>query len=118
MPGVRAEEIARGSGGTFLEHLQYDENGQFLTGSLADYLLPTSTDFPNIKAVALENSPSPHNPLGARGAGEGGIVGDSGVLANAVTNALSSLGVEVRELPISPPKLWALIQDSSIQRGS
>lgn len=97
MPGVRgifnAEEIARGSGGTFLEHLQYDENGQLLTESLAEYLLPTFTDFPNIKAVALENSPSPHNPLGAIGAGEGGIVPDSGVLANAVTNALSSLGV-------------------------
>ncbi len=102
--------VVQGLGGTLLEHLQYDENGQFLTGSLADYLLPTSTDFPNIKAFVLENSPSPNNPLGAKGAGEGGIVPVGGVVANAVANALSTLGVEPRELPLSPPKIWALVQ--------
>jgi carbon-monoxide dehydrogenase large subunit len=102
----------QGLGGTLLEHLQYDENGQFLTGSLADYLLPTATDYPVIKAVALENSPSPHNPLGAKGAGEGGIVPVGGVVANAVANALATLGVQPRELPLSPPKVWALIQQS------
>ncbi len=102
--------VVQGLGGTFLEHLQYDENGQFLTGSLADYLLPTATDFPNIKAIVLENSPSPNNPLGAKGAGEGGIVPVGGVVANAVANALTTLGAEPRELPLSPPKIWALIQ--------
>ena len=110
--------VVQGLGGTFMEHLQYDENGQFLTGSLADYLLPTSTDFPNIKAIVLENSPSPHNPLGAKGAGEGGIVPVGGVVANAVANALVTLGVEPRELPLSPPKIWALIQQSNTQTRS
>ena len=95
-----------------MEHLQYDETGQFLTGSLADYLLPTTTDFPVIRAVVLENSPSPNNPLGAKGGGEGGIVPVGGVIANALANALQTLSVEPRELPLSPPKVWALIQSA------
>ena len=111
--GQAVGAVVQGLGGAFMEHLQYDENGQFLTGSLADYLLPTSTDFPNIRAIVLENSPSPHNPLGAKGAGEGGIVPVGGVVANAVANALGTLGVEPRELPLSPPKIWALIRQSS-----
>jgi CO/xanthine dehydrogenase Mo-binding subunit len=55
-----------------------------LTGSLADYLLPTASDFPFIRAVALEEKPAPHNPLGAKGAGEGGIIPVGGVIANDV----------------------------------
>ncbi len=105
--------VVQGLGGTFLEHLQYDAEGQFLTGTLADYLLPTATDFPNIRAILLENSPAPDNPLGAKGGGEGGIVPVGGVIANAVANALGSLDVEPRELPLSPPNLWALIQQAN-----
>jgi carbon-monoxide dehydrogenase large subunit len=104
--------IVQGLGGAFLEHLVYDEDGQLLTGSLADYLMPTASDFPSIRAVALESKPTPHNPLGAKGAGEGGIIPVGGVVANAVTAALSSLGVEPRELPLSPPRLWQLIRDA------
>ena len=80
-----------------------------LTGSLADYLMPTASDFPVIRAVALEEKPAPHNPLGAKGAGEGGIIPVGGVIANAVAAALRPLGIEPRELPLSPPRLWALI---------
>ena len=69
----------QGLGGACLEHLQYDEQGQFLTGSLADYLLPTATDFPNLRCVVLDDYPSPINPLGAKGAGEGGIIAAGGV---------------------------------------
>ncbi len=101
--------VAQGLGGAFLEHLAYDENGQFLAGTLADYLLPTASDFPCIRAAVLGNSPSPDNPLGAKGIGEGGIVSVGGVIANAVSAALVSLGVEVRTLPITPPKIWAMI---------
>ena len=101
--------IVQGLGGTFLEHLVYDEDGQLLTGSLADYLMPTASDFPTIRAVALELKPTPHNPLGAKGAGEGGIIPVGGVVSNAVAAALSSFGVEPRELPLSPPRLWQLI---------
>jgi carbon-monoxide dehydrogenase large subunit len=102
--------IVQGLGGAMLEHFIYDENGQLLTGSLADYLLPTSTDFPNIRAVALELKPSPNNPLGAKGAGEGGIIPVGGVIANAVTAALTKFGVQCNELPLSPPRVWQMIQ--------
>jgi carbon-monoxide dehydrogenase large subunit len=105
--------VVQGLGGTFLEHFVYDENGQLLTGSFADYLLPTASDFPSIRAVALEQKPSPINPLGAKGAGEGGIIPVGGVVANAVAAALSSLGVQPRELPLSPPRVWQLIREAA-----
>jgi aerobic carbon-monoxide dehydrogenase large subunit len=101
--------IVQGLGGTFLEHLVYDEHGQLLTGSLADYLMPSAGDFPVVRAIALEEKPAPHNPLGAKGAGEGGIIPVGGVIANAVADALRPLGVEPRELPLSPPKVWEMI---------
>jgi carbon-monoxide dehydrogenase large subunit len=105
--------VVQGLGGTFLEHFIYDENGQLLTGSFADYLMPTASDFPQIRAVALEEKPSPLNPLGAKGAGEGGIIPVGGAVANAVAAALGSLGVQPRELPLSPPRVWQLIQDAA-----
>ena len=105
--------VVQGLGGALLEQFVYDENGQLLTGSFADYLLPTASDFPNIRAVALEDKPSPLNPLGAKGAGEGGIIPVGGVIANAVAAALSSFGVQPRELPLSPPRVWQLIQDAA-----
>jgi carbon-monoxide dehydrogenase large subunit len=107
--GQAVGAIVQGLGGVFLEHLVYDEQGLLLTGSLADYLLPAASDFPVIRAVALEEKPAPHNPLGAKGAGEGGIIPVGGVIANAVAAALRPLGIEPRELPLSPPRLWALI---------
>ena len=81
--------VVQGLGGALLEHFIYDENGQFLTGSFADYLLPTASDFPSIRAVALEQKPSPFNPMGTKGAGEGGIIPVGGVVANAVAAALA-----------------------------
>jgi aerobic carbon-monoxide dehydrogenase large subunit len=105
--------VVQGLGGAFLEHFVYDENGQLLTGSFADYLMPTASDFPQIRAVALEDKPSPLNPLGAKGAGEGGIIPVGGVVANAVAAALSTFGVQPRELPLSPPRVWQLIQDAA-----
>ena len=110
--GQAVGAIVQGLGGTLMEHLQYDAHGQFLTASLADYLLPVATDFPNVRAVLLENSPSPNNPLGAKGAGEGGIVAVGGVVCNAVAAALAPLGVQPRDLPLSPDRIWKLIQDS------
>jgi carbon-monoxide dehydrogenase large subunit len=104
--------VVQGLGGAFLEHFIYDENGQLLTGSFADYLMPTASDFPQIRAVALEERPSPLNPLGAKGAGEGGIIPVGGVIANAVAAALSDFAVQPRELPLSPPRVWELIRQS------
>jgi aerobic carbon-monoxide dehydrogenase large subunit len=60
----------------------------------------------------MESHPSPINPLGAKGAGEGGIISVGGVIANAVADALSSLGVEPRDLPLSPSRVWQLVQDA------
>ena len=107
--GQAVGAIVQGLGGVFLEHLVYDDEAQLLTGTLADYLMPTASDFPAVRAVALEEKPAPHNPLGAKGAGEGGIIPVGGVIANAVAAALRPLGVEPRELPLSPPRLWAMI---------
>jgi carbon-monoxide dehydrogenase large subunit len=107
--GQAVGAIVQGLGGAFLEHFIYHEDGQLLTGSFADYLLPTASDFPRVRAVALEEKPSPNNPLGAKGAGEGGIIPVAGVIANAVAAALGSLGVQPRELPLSPPRMWELI---------
>jgi carbon-monoxide dehydrogenase large subunit len=101
--------IVQGLGGAFLEHLVYDAQGQLLTASFADYLMPTASDFPSIHCHALEDRPTPDNPLGAKGAGEGGIIPVGGVIANAVAAALEPLGVEPHELPLSPPRLWTLI---------
>jgi carbon-monoxide dehydrogenase large subunit len=109
--GQAVGAIVQGLGGAFLEHFVYDQDGQLLTGSFADYLLPTASDFPHIRAVALEEKPSPHNPLGAKGAGEGGIIPVGGVIANAVAAALGSLGAQPRELPLSPPLVWGLIRE-------
>jgi carbon-monoxide dehydrogenase large subunit len=109
--GQAVGAIVQGLGGALLEHFVYDEDGQLLTGSFADYLLPTASDFPEIRVVALEERPSPTNPLGAKGAGEGGIIPVAGVIANAVAAALASFGVSPRELPLSPPRIWALIQE-------
>jgi len=72
--------------------------------------MPTASDFPNIRAVALEDKPSPNNPLGAKGAGEGGIISAGGIMANAVANALSAFGAQPRELPLTPPKIWEMVQ--------
>ena len=102
--------IVQGLGGALMEHLVYDADGQLLTGTLADYLMPTASDFPSIHAVALQDKPAPHNPLGAKGAGEGGIIPVGGIIANAVAAALKSLGADPRELPLSPPKVWAMIE--------
>src|SRR5467141_485200 len=81
--------MVQGLGGAFLEHLVYDASGQLLAGNLADYLIPTMTDFPKIRAIALENHRSPSNPLGVKGAGEGAIIPIGGLMANAVANALA-----------------------------
>jgi carbon-monoxide dehydrogenase large subunit len=99
----------QGLGGAFMEDLVYDANGQLLAGTLADYAIPIATDFPKIRAIALEHRPSPTNPLGVKGAGEGGIIPVGGLMANAVASALAPLGVQPRELPLSSARIWQLL---------
>jgi aerobic carbon-monoxide dehydrogenase large subunit len=100
----------QGLGGAFLEELVYDEAGQLVTGTFADYAMPTSAAFPVIEAITLEDSPSTLNPLGAKGAGEGGIVATGAAAANAVAAALAPRGVTVRALPLSSAAISALLR--------
>jgi carbon-monoxide dehydrogenase large subunit len=110
--------LVQGLGGALLENLVYDDQGQLLIGSLADYLLPTASDFPNLRAIVTEMFPSPINPLGAKGAGEGGIISAGGIVANAVANALGAFGVEPRELPLTPQRIWEMVQSGRSSPGS
>jgi carbon-monoxide dehydrogenase large subunit len=103
----------QGLGSVFSEEIVYDRNGQLLVGSLADYMIPVATDYPRLHAISLELHPSPNNPLGAKGAGEGGIIPVGGAVANAVAAALRPLGVEPRALPLTPPRVWQLIRDAN-----
>ncbi len=102
--------VAQGVGGALLEELVYDDQGQLLTGSLMDYLVPTAPDLPPIETVHLE-CPSPRNPLGAKGMGEGGAISPPAAIANAIEDALAPFGVVIRETPVSPSRLLALIRD-------
>ena len=107
---------AQGIGGTLLEELVYNEDGQLLTTTLLDYPLPSATEIPPVESIITEYSPSPLNPLGVKGAGEGGIVACGAALANAVSHALSSLGIQIKELPLSPDRLRALVREAE-RRG-
>jgi carbon-monoxide dehydrogenase large subunit len=106
LEGQTVGAVVQGLGGTLLEHLVYDETGQLLTGSLADYALPTAADCPNIRVFDLEQYPSPNNPLGAKGAGEGGVVPVAAVIAGAVASAI---GVQPKVLPLSAARVWQLM---------
>ena len=103
---------AQGIGATILEELAYDDNGQPLCTTYMDFLTAASTEVPDLEVIELDLAPSPHNPLGVKGVGESGIVATGAVLANAVSNALSSLGVQVRDMPLSPSYIRDLIGES------
>ena len=102
----------QGFGSAFSEELAYDADGTPLVGSLADYLVPLATDYPHIHCVSMESYPSPINPLGAKGAGEGGIIPVGGAIANAVASALKSFNVKPDHMPLSPYRVWSILQDA------
>ena len=116
MHGQSVGGAAQGIGGAMLEELVYDAGGQLLSGSLMDYLLPTSQDIPNIETVITEDAPSPLNPLGVKGAGEGAILATGAALGNAVANALSSFGVQVNTMPLSPDNIRRWIAEGAASR--
>ena len=101
--------VAQGIGNAFYEQLVYDENGQLLTGSFMDYLLPTALDVPRIE-VGHEETPSPLNPLGTKGAGEAGAIPVGALFAQALEDALQVDRLEILEIPLSPSKLWELVR--------
>jgi CO/xanthine dehydrogenase Mo-binding subunit len=107
--GQIAGAAAQGIGGALLEEFVYDDAGQPLATSFADYLMPTSNETPTIEMFLREDCPSPLNPLGVRGAGEGGMTAVGAAIGAAVDDALQSPGL-VDCLPIGPSKLHAMVR--------
>lgn len=103
--------VAQGIGGAFYEKLVYDENGQLLTSTFMDYLLPTAAEVPNVETDHIE-TPSPLNPLGLKGAGEAGVIPCAAVFAAAFEDALREYGVRISEMPLSPSRLRELIRNA------
>ena len=97
----------QGLGGILCEAIAYDANGQLLSGSLMDYALPIAGDIPAMRIIH-QHSPSPLNPLGVKGVGEGGAVAPPAAIANAVCDALAPFGVEINATPISPQQIVAM----------
>jgi carbon-monoxide dehydrogenase large subunit len=103
--------VAQGIGNAFFEQLAWTEDGQLLNASLADYLLPTALDVPRMEVLHTE-TPSPLNPLGTKGAGEGGAIPVGALFAQALEDALDlpARGIEISEIPLSPSRLWEIAQ--------
>jgi CO/xanthine dehydrogenase Mo-binding subunit len=101
--------VAQGIGNAFYEQLLFDDNGQLLNGTFMDYLLPTALDVPRVE-VGHEETRSPLNPLGIKGAGEAGAIPVGPLFAQAVEDALSDTGIEILEIPLSPRRLWELVE--------
>ena len=101
--------VVHGIGATLFEWVQFDSAGQPLTGTFADYMLPTADVVPNIEIHHME-SPSPLNPLGVKGAAESGTIGAPSAIISAIEDALSPLNVRITDLPMTPPRLRAVIR--------
>jgi carbon-monoxide dehydrogenase large subunit len=100
---------AQGIGTALYEEMPFDENGQPLASTLADYLLPGATEVPSIRIEHME-TPSPYSEFGQKGLGEGGAIGPPAAIANAINDALHPLGVEIGETPITPRRLMAALE--------
>jgi carbon-monoxide dehydrogenase large subunit len=101
--------VAQGIGGALYERIVYDEDGQPLTTSFMDFLIPTAVEVPGIEVVHTE-TPSPLNPLGVKGVGEAGAIPVPALLAEAIDDALAPFGVRVREMPLTPVRLLELVR--------
>lgn len=98
--------VVQGISNTLFEEFIYDANGQQLTSNMENYKLATAADVPMIESHHDAGTPNPHTPLGARGVGEGCIAPVAAAVANAVSDALQPLGIEITQLPIRPKDLW------------
>jgi len=107
--------VAHGVGNALFERMVYDEHAQPLSTNFGEYLLPLATDVPRVDLVHLE-TPSPLNPLGVKGAGEGGTIPAIAAIAAAVENALEPFGVKITEVPISPQRIVELLGNHALGR--
>ena len=104
--------IAQGVGQAMLERCVYDpDSGQLVTGSISDYALPRAEDLPPLE-FSYNVVPCQTNPLGVKGAGEAGAIGAPPALMNAVVDALSELGIDHLDMPLTPERLWRAIRDA------
>jgi carbon-monoxide dehydrogenase large subunit len=103
--------IAHGIGNALIEEIVYDDAGQLVSGTLMDYALPRATDVPRLEVHHVV-TPSPLNPLGVKGAGEGGTLPAPAAIANAVADALRPLGVTITEMPLTRERLWRRVRDA------
>jgi carbon-monoxide dehydrogenase large subunit len=103
--------LAQGIGQALYEEVVYDEEGQLITSTLMDYALPIATQLPTFITANVE-TPSPTNPLGAKGVGEAGCIAAPPTIVNAVLDALAPLGISAIDMPLKPEKLWMLIQQA------
>jgi carbon-monoxide dehydrogenase large subunit len=101
--------LAQGLGQALCERIVYDERGQLLAGTLMDYALPRADDMPSV-TIEKMHTPSPHNPLGAKGLGEAGCIAIPPAIANAAVDALAPFGVAHLDMPLTPDRLWAAMQ--------
>lgn len=97
--------VAQGVGQALLEGVQYDENGQMVTGSYMDYAMPRADDLPFFE-TDRKVTPCPHNPLGVKGAGEAGTIGSTPAVVNAVMDAISHIGIKDLQMPLTSEKVW------------
>lgn len=104
--------VAQGIAAALYEELLYDEDGQLLTATLMDYLVPTAGEIPEIDIHHLE-TPCAYSATGAKGMGEGGTIGAPAALANAVADAVAHLGIEIDTIPITPARLLAQIEEAT-----
>ena len=110
--GQIAGGVVQGIGGALYEHMKYDDDGNPLTTTFVDYLLPTAAEVPRIDYGHIE-TPSPTNPGGHKGMGEGGAIASPPAVVNAVADALAPLGVTIRHQPLSPSEIVSLIRAAS-----
>ena len=113
--GQQLGAIAMGLSGTLFEHVEYDDQGQNLSGSLADYLMATAHELPAIEILSM-HTPNRSTPAGIKGMAEGGVMGAIGALSNAVADALAPLGVTVERQPLTPMYLRGLIRQATQAR--
>ncbi len=109
--------LAQGIGQAMIEEIVYSEDGQLLTGSFMDYALPRAIDFPRFELHATV-TPTPVNPLGAKGVGEAGTLGSTPAIVSAVSDALSEFGVKHIDMMLRPEKLWRIIHGHTPRPGS
>ena len=100
--------IAQGVAQALYEEIAFDEDGNNVTGSLASYAIPSSSDLPSFETVRTQ-TPSPRNPLGAKGVGESGAIGSTPAVWNAVIDAIAHLGVKNVDMPATPQRVWKAI---------